>query len=50
VLGRGLDGDGLAESRSDGARLLNDGDNGGAIIDADNSARLAGILDNVTGA
>jgi hypothetical protein len=45
-----LDGDGLAESRSDGARLLNDGDNGGAIIDADNSARLAGILDNVTGA
>jgi hypothetical protein len=42
-----LDGDGLAESRRDGARLLRYRDDGGAIIHPDNGARLAGIGDNV---
>src|ERR1035437_8209349 len=46
-LGRGLDGDGLDESRRDGAQLLNHRDNGGGLGHADNSARLAGIGDNV---
>jgi hypothetical protein len=45
-----LDGDGLAESRRDGARLLNHRDNGGGLGYANNSARLAGILDNVASA
>src|ERR1035437_10768063 len=46
-LGARLDGDGLAESRRDGARLLNHRDNGGGLGHADNSARLAGIGDNI---
>src|SRR5665811_884569 len=46
-LGARLEGDGLAESRRDGARLLNHRDNGGAIAHANNSAWLAGIGDNV---
>jgi hypothetical protein len=50
VLGARLDGDGLAESRLDGARLLNHRDNGGGLGHADNSAGLAGILDNVASA
>jgi hypothetical protein len=42
-----LDGDGLAESRRDGARLLRHRDNGGGRGHADNGTRLAGIGDNV---
>ena len=42
-----MDGDGLAESRRDGARLLNHRDNGGGLGHADNAAGLAGIGDNV---
>src|ERR1035437_692821 len=39
-LGARLDGDGLAESRRDGARLLNHRDNGGGLGHAENSAGL----------
>ena len=46
-LGARLDGDGLAESRRDGARLLRHRDNGGGRGHADNGTRLAGIGDNV---
>jgi len=42
-----LNGDGFAESRLDGAWLLDDGDDGGGFADADDTARLSGIFDNV---
>ena len=49
VLGAWLNCHRLAESRRDGARLLNHRHNGGGLGHADNFARLAGILDNVAG-
>ena len=45
-----MDGDGLAKARRDGAGLLDHRDNGGGFVHADNAARLAGILDKITGA
>ena len=48
-LGRGLDGHRLAKARRDGARLLDDFNDGGRIADANDLAGLAGILDYVTG-
>src|ERR1035441_1542720 len=49
-LGLGLNGHGLAKAGRDGARFLNHRDNGGGLGDAENAARLAGVLHNVTGA
>ena len=49
-LGLGLDSDGLAESRGDGALLLNYRDDGGTLTDAQDLAVLAGIDNDITSA
>ena len=49
-LGAGLNGHRLAKARCDGAGFLDDSDNGGAIIDANDTATLSGVLNEVANA